>query len=200
MERDGGGERSSPPLEEVGESTAEESVLDGEEQAALLAEAERSSASTEDLLARVQDAEREREKVLDDLRRVAADFDNYRKRVAREQTQMLSRAGERVVAKLLPVLDDLERALDAAEHHEEAKVLEGVRMTKDALAALLASEGVEEIPADGPFDPHVHEALMTQPSEDVEPGHVVQVVTRGYRIGDAVLRPARVVVAEASEE
>ena len=150
----------------------------------------------EELLARLQDAERQRDKVLDDLRRVAADFDNYRKRVAREQTQILARSGERVVAKLLPVLDDLERALDAAEHHEEAKVLEGVRMTKDALAAVLASEGVEEIPADGPFDPHVHEALMTQPADDVEPGHVVQVVTRGYKIGDVVLRPARVVVAE----
>ena len=91
----------------------------------------------------------------------------------REQAQLLARAGERVVVKLLPVLDDLERALDAAEHHEEAKVLEGVRMTKDALAGLLASEGVEEIAADGPFDPHVHEALMTQPAEGVEPGHVV---------------------------
>ena len=150
----------------------------------------------EELLARLQDAERQREEVLDDLRRVAADFDNYRKRVAREQTQILARSGERVVAKLLPVLDDLERALDAAEHHEEAKVLEGVRMTKDALAGVLASEGVEEIPAEGPFDPHVHEALMTQPGDGVEAGHVVQVVTRGYRIGDVVLRPARVVVAE----
>ena len=68
------------------------------------------------------------------------------------------------------MLDDLERALDAAEHHEEAKVLEGVRMTKDALAGLLASEGVEEIATDGPFDPHVHEALMTQPAEGVEAG------------------------------
>jgi molecular chaperone GrpE len=150
----------------------------------------------EELLARLQDTERQRDKVFDDLRRVAADFDNYRKRVAREQTQILARSGERVVAKLLPVLDDLERALEAAEHHEDAKVLEGVRMTKDALAAVLASEGVEEIPADGPFDPHVHEALMTQPAEGVEPGHVVQIVTRGYRIGDAVLRPARVVVAQ----
>lgn len=150
----------------------------------------------DELLARLQDAERRHEKAMDDLRRVAADFDNYRKRVVREQTQILARSGERVVAKLLPVLDDLERALDAAEHHEDAKVLEGVRMTKDALAAVLTSEGVEEIPADGVFDPHVHEALMTQPGEGVEPGHVVHVVQRGYRIGDAVLRPVRVVVAE----
>ena len=150
----------------------------------------------QELLARFQDAERKRDEVLDDLRRVAADFDNYRKRVSREQAQLYARAGERVVAKLLPVLDDLERALEAAEHHEEAKVLEGVRMTKDALAGVLASEGVEEIVADGPFDPHVHEALLTQPGEGVEPGHVLQVIQRGYRIGDVVLRPARVVVAE----
>ena len=189
--KDGGGELRSPPLDEQADS---------------LGAAERSSDAPanlldpEDLLARLQDAERDHEKAMDDLRRVAADFDNYRKRVAREQTQILARSGERVVAKLLPVLDDLERALDAAEHHEEVKVLEGVRMTKDALAAVLASEGVEEIPANGPFDPHVHEALMAQPAEGVEPGHVVHVVQRGYRIGDAVLRPARVVVAEERSE
>ena len=182
-----GGAGSAPPFEDGPVETVEPEPSDDEPAAPEL--------DAEELLARLQDAERQREEVLDDLRRVAADFDNYRKRVTREQMQMLARSGERVVAKLLPVLDDLERALDAAEHHEEAKVLEGVRMTKDALAAVLASEGVEEIPADGPFDPHVHEALMTQPAEGVEPGHVVQVVTRGYRIGDAVLRPARVVVA-----
>jgi molecular chaperone GrpE len=154
------------------------------------------SPSADDLLARLQDAERERDEVLDNLRRVAADFDNYRKRVAREQSQLYARAGERVVVRLLPVLDDLVRALEAAEHHEEAKVLEGVRMTKDALAGVLAAEGVEEIPTDGAFDPHVHEALMAQPAEGVEPGHIAQVIQRGYRLGDVVLRPARVIVAE----
>ena len=178
LPQDGDGERGSPSPDDAA-VTAEEAGPDAEE-----------------LLARLQDAEREHEKVMDDLRRVAADFDNYRKRVAREQAQLYVRAGERLAAKLLPVLDDLERALDAAEHHEEAKVLEGVRMTKDALAGILASEGVEEIAADGPFDPHVHEALLAQPAEGVEPGHVIQVVQRGYRMGDVVLRPARVVVSE----
>jgi molecular chaperone GrpE len=176
-----GEESSSPPADAALDATVETEVAE---------------LDVDELLARLQDAERERDKLLDDLRRTAADFDNYRKRVAREQMQVLARSGERVVAKLLPVLDDLERALDAAEHHEEAKVFEGVRMTKDALAAVLASEGVEEIAADGPFDPHVHEALMTQPAEGVEPGHVVQVVQRGYRIGDVVVRPARVIVSE----
>jgi molecular chaperone GrpE len=191
-QHDGGGELRSPPLDAQQPGGPGDSGLSSEPPADRL--------DPEDLLARLQDAERDHEKAMDDLRRVAADFDNYRKRVAREQTQILARSGERVVAKLLPVLDDLERALDAAEHHEEVKVLEGVRMTKDALAAVLASEGVEEIPADGLFDPHVHEALMTQPAEGVEPGHVAHVVERGYRIGDAVLRPARVVVAEERGE
>ena len=127
---------------------------------------------------------------------LAADFDNYRKRALRDQQAFASRAAERLVAKLLPVLDDLERALEAAEHHEEAQVLEGVEMTRSALAAALASEGCEEIDADGAFDPHVHEALLAQPVEGVEPGSIVQVVQRGYRLGDAVLRPARVIVAE----
>jgi molecular chaperone GrpE len=184
-------ERHDAIVEQVGEDERDSSFPN---------DAEQSEPSAEELLARLQDAERERDKHLDDLRRVAADFDNYRKRVAREQTQIFARSAERVVAKLLPVLDDLERALDAAEHHEEAKVLEGVRMTKDALAAALASEGVEEIAADGPFDPHVHEALMTEPAEGVEPGHVAHVVQRGYRIGDVVLRPARVVVAAEEVE
>jgi molecular chaperone GrpE len=175
---DGGGERGSPLPDEPGSAAALPEL------------------DVQELLARLQDAERDQEKVMDDLRRVAADFDNYRKRVAREQAQLYARAGERLAAKLLPVLDDLERALDAAEHHEEAKVLEGVRMTKDALAGVLASEGVEEIAADGPFDPHVHEALLAQPVDGIEPGHVIQVVQRGYRMGDVVLRPARVVVSE----
>ena len=75
-------------------------------------------------------------------------------------------------------------------------MIEGVEMTKSALAAALASEGLEEMEADGSFDPHVHEALLAQPAEGVESGSIVQVVQRGYRLGDAVLRPARVIVAE----
>ena len=185
--------RDDTGLEEGGVMPPSEADAETE---ALATEVGELELDVEELLARFQDAERKREEALDDLRRVAADFDNYRKRVAREQAQLFARAGERLVAKLLPVLDDLERALDAAEHHEEAKVLEGVRMTKDALAGVLASEGVEEIPTDGAFDPHVHEALMTQPAEDVEPGHIVHVIQRGYRLGDVVLRPARVIVAE----
>ncbi|WP_411276791.1 nucleotide exchange factor GrpE [Gaiella sp.] len=142
------------------------------------------------------EAEAKRDEYLAGWQRTQADFDNYRKRALRQQQEFAARGAERLVAKLLPVLDDLERALAAAADHEEAKVIEGVEMTKSALAAALASEGLVEIEADGAFDPHVHEALLAQPVEGVESGSIVQVVQRGYRLGDAVLRPARVIVAE----
>jgi len=98
------------------------------------------------------------------------------------------------VKELLPVLDDLERALEAAEAHEEAKLEEGVALVARSLAAVLRKEGLQEVPSEGKFDPHVHEALLSQPSE-AEAGSVIEVLQKGYRLGDRVLRPARVVVA-----
>ncbi len=131
--------------------------------------------------------------------RLAAEFDNFRKRSAREQAATISRANERLVKELLPVLDDLGRALEVGEEHEGAKLEEGVRLVHRALADLLAKEGLAEIETDGKFDPHVHEALLSQPS-DAEEGSVIEVVQKGYRLGDRVLRPARVVVARPLEE
>ena len=148
---------------------------------------------------RLAEAEAQRDEYLDDLRRVAADFENYRKRAVRDQESLVARAHERLVKELLPVLDDLERALEAAAEHEEAKLEEGVRLVERALRAVLAREGLIEIEADGHFDPHVHEALLSQPSE-AEDGAIIQVLQKGYRLGDRVLRPARVVVSQGMEE
>jgi molecular chaperone GrpE len=142
--------------------------------------------------------EAERDEYLNDLKRVAADFENYRKRAARDQESLVARAHERLVKELLPVLDDLERALSAAEEHEEAKLEEGVRLVQRELKAALDREGLAEIETNGSFDPHVHEALLTQPS-DAEEGSVLEVLQKGYRLGDRVLRPARVVVAAAPQ-
>ena len=128
--------------------------------------------------------------------RLAADFDNYRKRVAREHAELTARANERLVNELLPVLDDLERALEAAAEHEEAKLEEGVQLVHRSLASLLERQGLTEIGTEGAFDPHVHEALLAQPAEGAEEGSVLQVLQKGYRLGDKVLRPARVIVAE----
>jgi molecular chaperone GrpE len=145
---------------------------------------------------RLAEAEARAEEHLDDLKRLAAEFDNYRKRAVRDQESLVARAHERLVKELLPVLDDLERALHAAEQHEEAELEEGVRLVHRALADALRREGLVEIETDGAFDPHVHEALLAQPAEDAESGAVVQVLQKGYRLGDRVLRPARVIVAE----
>jgi molecular chaperone GrpE len=143
--------------------------------------------------------EAERDEHLNDLKRVAAEFENYRKRVLRDQESRVARAHERLVKELLPVLDDLERALAAAEQHEEAKLEEGVRLVQRELADALEREGLAEIETNGVFDPHVHEALLSQPS-DAEEGSVIEVVQKGYRLGDRVLRPARVVVAAPQPE
>ena len=151
---------------------------------------------------RLEALQAERDELFDRLQRLAAEFDNYRKRVAREHGDVLARANERLVAALLPVADDLARALEVAAQHDEAKLEEGVRLVHRALGDLLAREGLTEIETDGRFDPHVHEALLSQPSE-AEEGAVIQVLQKGYMLGGRVLRPARVVVAappSAAEE
>ena len=138
----------------------------------------------------------ERDEYLDLLQRSKADFENYRKRAARDQEHLVAHAHERLVRELLPVLDDLERALQAADRHEEAALVDGVKLVEQSLRKALEKEGLTEIETDGPFDPHVHEAMLVQPQADVEPGSVLEVVQRGYRIGGKVVRPARVIVAE----
>ena len=148
---------------------------------------------------RVEELERERDEYLNDLKRLAADFDNYRKRAARDQESFAARASEALVKELLPILDDLERALDAAERHEEAKLEEGIRLVHGSLVQALRKQGLEQIETNGRFDPHVHEALLSQPSE-AEEGSVIDVLQRGYRLGNRVLRPARVVIAAAPVE
>jgi len=143
-------------------------------------------------------AEAKAQEHLDDLKRLAAEFENYKKRTAREQASLSTRATERLVKELLPIVDDLERALEAAEEHEEAKLEEGVRLVHRQLAAALQREGLAEIETSGKFDPHVHEALLSQPS-DADEGNVIEVLQKGYRLGDRVLRPARVVVSAPKE-
>ncbi|MGB2954055.1 MAG: nucleotide exchange factor GrpE, partial [Gaiellaceae bacterium] len=114
---------------------------------------------------------------------------------------LVARAHERLVKELLPVLDDLERVMDAAVRHsrgDSQKLEEGVKLVHRSLEDVLRKEGVQEVETDGRFDPHVHEALLSQPAE-AEEGSIIEVLQKGYRLGDRVLRPARVVVAGAKE-
>jgi molecular chaperone GrpE len=137
----------------------------------------------------------ERDALADSLLRLRAEFENFRRRANRELVQARERSQGELLGELLPVLDNLERALDAAEHHEEGKVLAGVRMTRDMFVDLLRRVGVEEIETLGAqFDPVVHEAMLMEPSESEE-GTVTAVLERGYKQGEYVLRPAKVAVS-----
>ena len=156
----------------------------------------RGSSPESELFARLDEAKAKRDEYLELLQRVQADFENYRKRATREHERLVAHANERLVRELLPVLDDLERALEAAERHEEVTLVEGVKLVEQSLRKALEKEGLVEIETAGSFDPHVHDALLTQPSDQAETGTVLEVVQRGYRLGDKVVRPARVIVAE----
>jgi molecular chaperone GrpE len=149
-----------------------------------------------DLTDKLAEVEAVRDEYLALAQRVQADFDNFRKRAAREHERLVAHAHERLVRELLPVLDDLERTLEAADRHEEAALVDGVRLVERSLRKALEKEGLVEIDTHGAFDPHVHEAMLTQAREGAETGSVVEVVQRGYRLGDKVVRPARVIVAE----
>lgn len=137
----------------------------------------------------------ERDEYLDALQRLKAEFDNYRKRHERERQAMAQGAAREVVRGLLPVMDNLERAV-AALGDQGDQIVAGLEMVRGQLQGLLAGQGVEEIEALGhEFDPTVHEAIAQIPSPEHPEGTVVEVVEKGYRHSETVLRPTKVVVA-----
>jgi molecular chaperone GrpE len=143
------------------------------------------------LAAELEAARRERDEYLDALRRLKAEFENSRKRLERERSRILETASERLVVELLPVLDNLDRALEA-----DGDIREGVRATRDQLADVLGNEGLLPVASDGqPFDPNVHEAVMGQPSDEHEEGTILQTFQRGYVLNGKPIRAAKVVVA-----
>ncbi len=144
----------------------------------------------------------ERQEFNDRLARRQAEFDNFRKRTERERSETYNRSLAEVVRRLLPVLDNLQRALDAErvvevkESAEFRHFLQGVELINRQLGGVLESLGVEAVPTVGElFDPHVHEAVATEETDEVEPDTITQEMQRGYRLGDKLLRPAMVKVA-----
>jgi len=169
-------EESEAPSAEGQE--AENPEADGEEPVVPLSEFEAVSA--------------ERDQYLDALKRLKAEFDNSRKRQQRERARTLEAASEKLVQELLPVLDNLDRALES-----DGDIRGGVQATREQLADVLAEEGLLPVASDGqPFDPNVHEAVMGRPSEDHEDGTVLQTFQRGYLLNGRAIRPAKVVVAK----
>ena len=140
----------------------------------------------------LESARQERDQYLDALRRLKAEFENSRKRQERERERVFSMAAERLVQELLPVLDNLDRALEAG-----GDIREGVLATRNQLADVLSNEGLLPVASDGqPFDPNVHEAVMGRPSEEHEEGTILQTFERGYLFNGKPIPRGKVVVAK----
>jgi molecular chaperone GrpE len=140
------------------------------------------------------DVAAERDEYLALAQRTQADFENYRKRVAREAAAAQERGVAKLAKELLPSLDNLDRALGAAA--QDDPLLDGVRLVRAELSSALARVGIESFGAAGDtFDPVQHEAVAQQPVEDAPSGSVVEVYQPGYRLGASIIRPARVLVA-----
>jgi len=184
-------------------NTEREHAREGDAADAEVTEAEVSVAEAEAAvqsdLSELAKLEGERDELMDTLRRVQADFENYRKRVLREQTALVERATERLVEDLLPVLDSFDGALGTlpADSPEADQVRNGVVGIRTQLVAVLEKAGLERIDAEGnPFDPNEHEAVLQDDGEG-DP-RVGEIMRTGYRLKGRVLRPAMVRVTRAS--
>jgi molecular chaperone GrpE len=144
------------------------------------------------LAAELETTQRERDGYLDDMRRMKAEMENSKKRLERDRTRLVQSASEGLVRELLPVLDNLDRALTV-----EGDIREGIRATREQLVSVLAGQGVAPVDSDGEsFDPAVHEAVMGQPSDEHEEDTVIQTLERGYMLNGRAIRPAKVIVAK----
>ncbi|MDP9208332.1 MAG: nucleotide exchange factor GrpE [Actinomycetota bacterium] len=189
-------ERADEPADEPAD---EDEPGEAEDDAEALDEIDAEIEAEEDAIAAdLAKARAEAESYLDDLRRLQADFDNYRKRTLREQTARAASASQALVTRLLPVLDNFELAVSAAEQSRDFdRMLKGVEMVFGELRLALEGEGLVKIEAEGkPFDPERHEAVIAVEEEDTEPGMVVDIVRAGYELRGKVLRPAMVKVAK----
>lgn len=137
------------------------------------------------------------QKAKNDYLYLLADFDNYRKNAIKERSDLVKYGSERFIREFLGVFDNLERALSSDVGPEGmARFHEGLQMIAGEFRTLLKNFGVEELPAEGqPFDPSQHEALSSEPRDDIEPGHVAQVFRKAYKMHDKLIRPAQVTVA-----
>jgi molecular chaperone GrpE len=186
--------------EKADEEVVDAEVVDGHDDPSI-ADAENGDGAADQVerdLDELGETKRERDEYLELAQRMRADFENYRKRVAKETSDALARGKAELARELLPVIDNLERALEAGQDASAHEALaRGVAMVHDELRARLQSAGVEAFdPTGEPFDPQLHEALSTQQAEGTQSGVVLETLEKGYRLNGQVLRPARVVVSK----
>jgi len=184
-------EEKKPPKDEPssqeGLSTRHEQGEDGIGRAKKVTQEEISALSKE-----LEGVRRERDEYLENMRRMKAELENSRARLEREHARSVELASERLVKELLPILDNLQRALEA-----DGDIREGVEATREQLVGILTQEGLSPISSEGQdFDPAVHEALMTKPSDQHEEDTVIQTLERGYVLNGKTIRPAKVAVSK----
>ncbi len=192
-------ERHTDEEEVVDAEVVDAEGVDGQDPST--AEAENGNGAADQVerdLDELGEAKRERDEYLELAQRTRADFENYRKRVAKETSEALVRGKAELARELLPVIDNLERALQSgAEPSAHEALTRGVELVLEELRGKLAGAGVEAFDPKGEkFDPQVHEALSTQPAKGTEAGVVLETVEKGYRLNGQVLRPAKVVVSK----
>ena len=185
--------RERPKVKVVDRRRFREDATEGEAAPSVEPRPELPPETTNDLEEELAEAKRQAEEYRDHLQRLQAEFDNYRKRVLKEQTRAVEMASQPLVVRLLEVLDEFDLALLAAGQRPDfEKFHKGVELVYAKLIDSLRSEGLQRIEAEGePFDPAEHEALMQTGEGDGEP-HVAEVFRQGYRLKGAVIRPASV--------
>jgi molecular chaperone GrpE len=152
--------------------------------------------TTTDLRAKIEQLEADAKEASNRYLRLAADFDNYKKRVRQEQSEIVQHANVDLISKLLPVVDNFHRVIESAPDGLDEAWLQGIKLTLQQLDELLASQGVSQIESVGtPFDPTLHEAIGHEESDEHPEDTVVSEVRKGYRLHDRVVRPALVRVA-----
>ena len=189
-----GADASAPTSSHAGSPIADKAV-DGKAAADKAAGSTAADKVAADPLARLT---AERDEYVDHLQRLTAEFDNYRKRVRRDTEELRLRAAEGVVESLLPIMDKMQRALQAAAQHEEGQLIQGVELVAGQLSRVLAGHGLEQVQTEigAPFDPTVHEAVLTQPSDEFDEGCIARVLEPGYLLHGRLLRAAKVIVVQ----
>ena len=195
-------------IEDTDDQDRSQKSVNAEGQASQTPQSDGSEARTEepegdDLVAKLETAERQARENYDRLLRTSAEFDNYKKRTAREMQEVVKFANEKMARELLTVVDNLERAIDAAgpERREEDPLVKGIHMTLDEVLKILERHKVQPVVALGePFDPAFHQAMMQEEVEDQPSNTVVREMQKGYVMHDRLLRPSMVVVSKAKEK
>ncbi len=191
-------EKNTNKSQQIKDQQDKEKEINAQEKQEEKGNTQQEQTNCQELEKKVEELQAQLNELNDRYLRLAAEYDNYRKRTLKEKADLIKTAGEKVLVDLLPVIDDFDRALEHIEKASDIEALkEGVKLIYNHFQKFLKQQGVEEIQAVGePLDTDLHEAIQQVPAEnDEQKGKIVHVVQKGYKLNDKVIRHAKVVVA-----